>query len=365
MNDQGTKYMKVASCIRGDILGGKLKEGQKIYSENELCQRWTVSRQTVRKALGILEEEGYIERRRGSGTYVKKQPVVKNPKSMAIGLICSRVDSYIFPEQTAGIEQVLSKHGYSLQLGIHYHKYASEAQALRAMLKLGVDGIILEPAKSAMPRINTELYDELKRREIPIVTTNIELPNNDFPGICLDDRKGGFVATQYLIEKGHRKIGGVFKLDDCQGHLRYAGFMDAMKESNIMYNENNVFWYSSEYEKKMFGGRFDDVLLDAIKGCSAVFCYNDEIADELISLLKRNHIDVPGKVSVIGCDNSPKSVMMQPALTTILHPSRKLGEIAANHLLKLIEDKNFSAGHIFEPELIERDSVISLSEEKL
>lgn len=360
MKNKQAKYVQVMQQIKDEIVNGYRKPGQRISSENELCRDFQVSRQTVRQALGLLEEEGLLERRRGSGTYVHGIPPANRPKSMCVGLISSWLESYIFPQQTRGIERVLSENGYALQLGLNCHKLETEEKLIRSMIAQGVDGILLEPVKSALPGINEDCYNLLERMHMPVILMNTRIPGKDIPCVALDDRKGGYIATQHLIAMGHRSIAGIFNLNDYQGHLRYAGFMDAMRDNGLLCNEDKILWYSSGTHAMLFGGSTDQAILQLFHGCTAVVCFNDEIALDLLELLRRQGIRVPEDMSVMGYDNSSQSARSTPALSTITHPGSHLGEMAAQQLLRLIENPACEAGYLFEPELVTRASVRKL-----
>ena len=65
----------------------------------------------------------------------------------------------------------------------------------------------------------------------------------------MNDMQAGKKATELLIERGHTKIAGMFKLDDIQGHLRYSGFTEAMIEAGLVCKDHNVIWYDTEDAK--------------------------------------------------------------------------------------------------------------------
>ena len=105
MKQREVKYSILARAIREQIAAGTYKMGDRLPSENELSEEFSFSRQTVRQALGILEREGYLVRRRGSGTYVAKEsPGLK--KSRTIGVITTYITDYIFPVITKPLSPI-------------------------------------------------------------------------------------------------------------------------------------------------------------------------------------------------------------------------------------------------------------------
>lgn len=355
MNKPTPKYLVLVQWIQEQIANKQLTYGDKFYSEIELSKMFDVSRQTVRQAVGLLEQKKVLERRRGSGTYVVFRPDGYPEKTMNIGVVSTYLDHYIFPSIIKGIENVLTPCGYTMQMAFTHNRVENERHALRSILDQGVDGIIVEPTKSALPNPNIDLYNEMVKRNIPMVFFNAYYPTTAFPKVVLDDFAAGKMVTDYLISQGHTDIAGVFQLDDMQGHLRYAGYLSALMEAGIATRAERVIWYASE-ELESF---VDDEarLLERIRSCSAAFCYNDELAFHVVKMLNLKGISVPNDMSIISIDNSDLSQLCDVQLTSVNHPSRLIGETAANNLLKRIEDSTFDANSTFEPELIIRNSV--------
>ena len=108
------RYMELAKWINDQILEKQLHAGQKLYSEKQLQEMFGVSRQTVRRALGLLEQEGILRSVRGSGTYINHNRQANLAKRMRVSVITTYVDGYIFPRMIQGIENVLLENGYSV-----------------------------------------------------------------------------------------------------------------------------------------------------------------------------------------------------------------------------------------------------------
>jgi DNA-binding GntR family transcriptional regulator len=70
---------QVRESLLGDLTSGKLEPGAKLANENELAERFAVSRSTIREAVGSLMDAGYLVRRHGSGTYVTASPRTRHP----------------------------------------------------------------------------------------------------------------------------------------------------------------------------------------------------------------------------------------------------------------------------------------------
>lgn len=209
MTDNGKpKYFSLMEQLRSDIMSGAIRPGEKLPSENELSQKYSLSRHTVRKALGILEQDGYVEAFHGRGTYCSENMRhIKNSKNIAV--VTTYISDYIFPRLIQGMDNVLSESGYSIILKNTANSRQKEARCLEELLKKDIDGLIIEPSKSEMICKHRNLYQNLDKFEIPYVfIQGIYSEMRDKPHILMDDAQGGYLVTKYLLELGHKKIKG-------------------------------------------------------------------------------------------------------------------------------------------------------------
>ncbi|MBR6070466.1 MAG: GntR family transcriptional regulator [Ruminococcus sp.] len=356
------KYLNIVEWAKDYIASNNLKPKDRFLTEKELCEIHGVSRQTVRQALMCLENENVISRVRGSGAFVSAGSAQPDQPSQVrnIGVISTYFTDYIFPQIVTGIESVLNDSGYSMQLAITHNKVSEEQQALQSMISSGVQGLIIEPSKSALPNPNMELYDELRRKNIPVVFFNAKYPWSDYPCVSIDDEAAGRLATDYAFGCGHRRIAGIFALDDIQGHKRYSGFTKSCIAHGLRNAEENVLWFATSDKNSVFTSGENNLLV-LLSETTAVVCYNDNIAVKLLQFCKEHDISVPDEISVLGIDDSKYASICDVPLTTIAHPKRRLGEAVAEKLIDLICSPSADNNDIiFTPELKIRDSVKKL-----
>ena len=353
------KYKKIIDWITECIDDGTLKPGEKLPSENELCDRFGLSRQTVRHAIAKLAEDGLLESRRGSGTYLVDQRAEEGDKTV-IAVVTTYVDDYIFPSTIRGIESTLSDKGYSMQLSFSDNTVGKERQILTDLLgRNDIAGIIMEPVKSALPNPNMELYRKLRDRGVKILFINTFYPEIDLPHVSLNDAECAYRAVKALIGLGHRDIGCVLKLDDGQGRERYRGYLRAITESGLPFSYDHVNWIDTMDIRN--GKESFMKAKDRLKGCSAVFCYNDQVAGMLMEVLMDAGVKIPGQMSIIAMDDSDIARMGIRGVTisSIPHPKEELGKRAAQNMIRLIHGGkiSFSATCEFKEDVILRDSV--------
>ncbi|MDO4619939.1 MAG: GntR family transcriptional regulator [Lachnospiraceae bacterium] len=356
----GAKYQLVIDWVKARIADGTYVQGDRLMSENELCEKFGLSRQTVRHATGELEKQKIVTRVRGSGTYIGGAYLpVRAERHMNVSLVSTFYENYIFPPTIKGIERVLSKNGYSLQVSFTDNRVSRERQILENILeKDHIDALIVEPAKSALPNPNLALYEEFRRRRIPVLFFNAVYPGLDFSCVRLDDEKAGYDAAKILIDAGHTDIGGIFKSDDRQGHLRYAGFLRAVSEAGLHVSQTKVVWLDTPMTTRLEG--IESHLLDRMGNATGIVCYNDNVAGQLVTICERHGIRIPEDLSLVGIDDAALAGRSFAGLTTIPHPKELLGQKTAENILQMIQQPDFDGGWLFRPEPIIRNSVKKL-----
>ncbi|MBQ7614306.1 MAG: GntR family transcriptional regulator [Butyrivibrio sp.] len=353
------KYQKVIDWITENIDSGILRPGERIPSENELCSRFDLSRQTIRHAIAKMAEDGLLESKRGSGTYVADQRAEEGERNV-IAVVTTYVDDYIFPSTIRGIESALSDKGYSMQLSFSNNTVGKERQILQDILSRNdVAGVIMEPVKSALPNPNMDLYRKLSDRRVKILFINSFYPELALPHVSLNDAECAYKAVRALIDAGHRTIGCVLKLDDGQGRERYRGYMRAINEAGLPFSYDHVNWIDTIDISK--GKRAFLKVKDRLSGCTAVFCYNDMVAGLMVEMLRDEGIRVPEDISIVGMDDSDIARLGSNGVTisSIPHPKERLGEKAAKNMIRMIHEGkiSYNATYEFEEEVILRDSI--------
>ena len=370
---QKTKYNMVKEKITEWITSGKVQPGEKIYSENELVKMFGVSRHTVRQAVGDLVHEGWLYREQGAGTFCSNkllQPNVEsemispikslNTNGKNIGVITTYISDYIFPSIIKGIESYLTAQGYSLTFACTDNDVEKEKQCLQTMLSRNIDGLIVEPTRSSNYNPNIHYYLQLEQNNIPYLMINQFYSQLMPPHIIMNDEHGGFIATEHLINLGHEKIIGLFKTDDLQGVNRMQGFIRAFREHNLPFFPDMVITYTTEEKDNNLVEQLQQFFTTDDKP-TAIVCYNDQLALQVLFMLRGIGLSVPEDVSIVGYDDSSLAEATDVKLTSVTHPKMDMGIEAAKWIVSAVE-KRGSIEHstIYEPELVVRNSTSAL-----
>ncbi|MDR3766820.1 MAG: GntR family transcriptional regulator [Butyricicoccus sp.] len=332
------KYEQVADTLTEMILNHTYAVGEKIPTEDELSEQFQVGRQTVRKAVALLEESGYLKKVQGSGTYVCERdsvaqpamPTVQNPGSIALVMMNS---DYIFLDIMRGASDYLLGEKYMLNSIVTDGDYEKERLALERLWRNLPAGLIFEPVCSGLLSINAPIIEKIATR-IPCLLLHTD-GEQRFPVLPLRDREGMKQMTDYLLSLGHRKIGTLFSFDEMTGQNRFRGFLDSLREHGIEHEPRCSVWIEHSKKEDIFQAA-GSLQLDAmLRQVTAVICHDDRSAYRLIRYLESKGIRVPEDISVTGYDDSAYSVLDLP-ITTVVHPKTEYGKKAAQALVALI-----------------------------
>ncbi|MDE6406164.1 MAG: GntR family transcriptional regulator [Lachnospiraceae bacterium] len=324
-----------------ELISQNLKQGiTALPTEGAIAEQYQVSRQTVRAALSLLKSQGLIESRRGSGSYATGTS--PDADQNIIPILIASSQEYIYPHLLTDIRASLASKGYQLQVHPTENDTSRERQILLSLLETQPRGIIVEGSKSALPTPNTDLFEKLKAAGTQLLFLHNKydaLPDE----VCIKDDNyyGGYLLANHLTELGHTRIAGIFKSDDKQGPERYLGVFCCLRDHNVAFSDRNIGWFHSsdieKLEKKQDSRFLASYIREHVSGCTAVICYNDEIAYWLIKELSYAGIRVPRDISVVCFDNSYLSELSKVRITTLTHLPHEMGGCVAETMIKMLQ----------------------------
>ncbi|MGY4691352.1 substrate-binding domain-containing protein [Salibacterium sp. K-3] len=358
------KYKNVKQFIKSKILDGSYLPHQKINSEYELVNHFDVSRHTIRQAIGELVSEGWLYREHGVGTFcADRSRFLQQPARKSIAIITTYISDYIFPYIIQGAESRLSAGGYNVILFNTNNDLEKEKSALENILSQHVEGIIVEPTRSAFTNPNINYYLNLENQQIPFVMINAFYEELEPLHLIMNDEKGGYMQTEHLLELGHRSIAGIFKNDDIQGTRRMKGFLKAHRAAQAPVDPNRIITYSTTEKFERPVEQIRKLLEQPEHRPTAIVCYNDELVIQVLNVIREKNLSVPEDISIIGFDDSPLTETTEIKFASIKHPKMKMGEDAASLIMDRIESntENTDDSWVYEPELVLRHSTAAPS----
>lgn len=305
--------------------------------------KW-VSDSTREKVLASMEELGYKP-----NSFAK---ALATNKSDTFGMVVSDLGGPFFGEMMRAAEDEVRKVGKHMIITSGHDTVESEREAIDFLMQRRVDALLLH--LDVIP--DDEIIKLSDSANIPVILINRLIPELQDKCVSLDNDMGGYIATEHLIELGHKHIacitGPLFKAD---ARSRLAGYRRAIEQAGLEYDERLVI--ESDYQESGGQASIERLRRRGIK-FTAVVTQNDHLAIGAMKALKSHGANVPEDVSVVGYDDMVMARYTEPGLTTISTPVEKFGQYAADLALNIEGEKSCSiqVQQRFEPELIIRGS---------
>ncbi|OJF76084.1 MAG: hypothetical protein BKP49_07985 [Treponema sp. CETP13] len=267
-----------------------------------------------------------------------------------IGVIVPDCTNPFFAEISRSLDQYCFSKGYNIILCNTNNNIEQQASYTNMLISKKVDGVIFISSDNTDDDIS-----KLLKYSIPIVIADRTNRHYNIDNIVVNNEKGGYEATKYLLKRGFTKIGCIsgpaFISSSSQ---RVLGYKKALKEAGIKINEDFISVGDFHFAGGISGAY---KFLKLSNRPEAVFATNDMMALGFINTLSNEGLEVPRDISVIGYDDIQLAKFISPKLTTISQPLEELAKIATDLLLDKINNKTISAKLItLDPVLIERDS---------
>lgn len=278
----------------------------------------------VERVQQVLRETGYTP------NLLAKALVTK--QSRLVGIVMPQIGNDTFAAIVDGITHVLEQHGYNLLLATSRDNPDKELLYFDVFNKKQVDGII------SFPSILSEGHLEFfKATKLPMVLLNQADPAGKIPAILYDDFHSAHALVKYLLDLGHRRIAyiGVEKQNASVDQARRAGYMAAMAERGLFAEENLIVQGDFSLEHGYHG--METIWLRMNNKPTAVFAATDRLAMAAAQYLREQGCNVPEDVSIVGVDDMDISRTANPPLTTIHYDYYHSGEMAAELLIKQIQ----------------------------
>ena len=313
-----------------------------------------ISEETRARVQAIIDELGYRPN-------VLARSLVSK-RSQMLGVVVWGVDLFAPSRILVGIEQRSSELGYSLILHLMSHPTDSGAERiLNTLADYRVAGIIW-----AVPEVG-ENYAWLQQVPVanlpPIVFVTVQ-PRSGLDTVSVDNRRGGELATEHLIEQGCRKIGAIAgPADWWETAERLAGWQDTLLRAGLEAPARRI--VQADWSVDV-GLQTMERLLEQAPEIDGVFASSDDIALGALTAAARAGRRIPEDLALVGFDNIPQSAYFQPPLTTIDQPLSRTGRVAVDLLLERIEHRQSkddqagagieATGITLEPRLVVRSS---------
>jgi len=298
-----------------------------------------VAEATRERVLAAIRHTGYRAGGRGRS----------RTRSLTIGAIVPDASNTFFSQALAGAESILSEPGHVLLVASSDDDPARELQALEALARARVDGLIVTPCADVPVEV-----ERLSSRGVPVVLMDREGGSTDLNRVVMDNYGSAFQATRLLIESGHRRIAlvnGLQKVSTARERLR--GYRDALDRAGLAVDERYVRLgpFTVEHGRQ---GTLD--LLSLPQRPDAIFSSSGILTTGVIWSLRARRLRWPEDIAVVGYGDVVWASLVTPTLTVVEQPAAELGETAARLLMASNGDSGQGQRLVLESHLILRES---------
>ena len=366
MHDSPTppqRYTGIAQTLREEVMAGRFGTDGRMPSEAQFVKRFGVSRPTIARALRVLSDEGLIERRSGSGSFVRSDGLRGRARSNWLALLIPNLgNTEIFQVIGGEIGGLARAQNYGLVWGASDHTKADpgrgELEALcKQFIERNVAGVFFAPYEilEDSDKVNQAVAVMLREAGIPVVLLDRDLAQfptrSDFDLVATDNFAGGFMLAEHLIKLGCRTIHFVARpLSAPTVDARIAGVREAFARHRI---EPSPGWIR-------IGSLDDRKFVRSLTGPlqpDAIVCANDHTAALVMRELQNKQIRVPADVRVVGFDDVKFATLVSPPLTTIQQPCREIAQTAFRAMTDRLADATLPARSLaLAPRLVIRES---------
>lgn len=283
---------------------------------------------------------------------------LKNKKTKTICIIIPEIIHHFFATVISGVEQVANENGYNVLVCLSDESFDKEVINMEMLANGSIDGFIMSLSKETQQKKDFHHIVEVINQGMPVVM--FDRITNDIlcDKVIIDDIMAAFDATQFLIDKGFRKIALMTTVDYVSvGKLRTEGYIKALKSNDLKVDENLILRIE---DTENFESSIEKLLLNHKP--DAIFAVNELFAVTAIKLARKHNIKVPEELSIVGFTDGIISKYSTPSISTVSQNGIKMGGKAAKMLIERLESEEENEEQyrteVIETELVERESTI-------
>jgi len=343
-------------------VSANMKQKTKKVTISEVAKEAGVSLQTVSRVINNRQEitprtrqrvQEVIQRLRYQPNAIARS--LSQRRSHTLGIVTSGLEYYGPARILVGVEQAANQQSLSILLNLlHQPESEDVGSIVNSLISRQVEGIIW-----AAPEIgnNRSWFREmLPQLAIPVIFLSTQ-PRDQIHVVEIDNRAGGYIATQHLLERGYRKIGLIAgPLTWWAASERRRGWQEALVAANVPFSDAQIVegnWSAESGERGLHE------LMEKCPDVQAVFACNDQMALGVMRAAQRLEKRIPEDLAVVGFDDIPESPFYSPPLTTVRQDLYKLGKVAVQTFLQRRDAEQGGELNIpilLQPQLVVRES---------
>lgn len=305
--------------------------------------------QTQRDVREAVEALGYQPSR------VARRLRLKDGKANLIGLVIPDIQNPFFADVTRGVEDVARANDYALILSNSDEDPDKQRIALNTLKTESVDGVIVPPVSTRDPEV-----EQLLEEDIAVVCVDRRLESTPVDMILSDNQQGAYDAVTHLINLGHERIGfigGIARIST--GTERRQGYEQALRNHALPVDSALIREGDSRREE---GRHLTNTLLDLDTPPTALFTGNNLTTLGALSAIRLRGLRIPEDIALVGYDDIPWAMALNPPPTVMDQPGYEMGQQAACLLLERLANPNREPTTMtLQPKLVVRQSCGAVS----
>lgn len=271
-----------------------------------------------------------------------------------IGVIVPDIVTYFFASIISGIESVAEEKGYFIVIASSNESLEKEKDSVNNLLKSRVEGLIVCISQET----NTfEHFEKLVQNEIPLVFFDRVPESPEVPSVTVDGVEAAKNVTRHFYENGCRRIAYISGPEHLNiSKHRKEGYLKGLQECGLQFNPDLLVECSLNAEEATLATK---KLLSLKQIPDAIFGINDTIAFAAMKEIRKHRLKIPDDIALVGFTDEFHSTVVEPALTSVTHPTLQMGREAARLFFKCIEKgENFSEKVVLPTKLVVRESSV-------
>jgi DNA-binding LacI/PurR family transcriptional regulator len=332
------RYEEIAAVLRQRILSGEYSSGR-LPSERALLTEFGVQRDTVRRALDVLEGDGYVFRDPARGTFILPRVESANGAAMpgAIMLAVRRTEHSTGPSDILrGLSHVMEAVGRPI-FWFDTGDKPGRPEPVPSREHLRARGVVGAAIWPEMPASLERL--RLIRAMMPLVLLDRRVPGFESDFVGFNDADGARKATAHLLRLGHQRIGFLSAEPEAATvQARVWGYRSAFENAALPFSPEWIL-HAEQGIRSLSLPTLSAFLEQSGQPLTAVLCANDTIAVRFIGILRTLGKRVPEDVAVIGFGNSLPPLLDALGLTTVAQPFERVGQAAGEMLLTQLHER--------------------------
>lgn len=313
-----------------------------------LKDHYSIGKEMIETVKKVAREKGYRPNHIAAS--------LRKNKTNTIGVMISWINRPFISSLISGIEDEASNAGCNVIISQSHDLYEHEIANAKALYNSRIGGLIVSLA------METKKYNHFSTfidNDIPVVFVDRVSDELNCDKVIIDNYAAGLMATSHLIEQGCKRIahfGGAQHRSIYR--QREEGYLAALRQHNMEIDDDLIL--NGGVLNSEEGHRMAERVLGLPNPPDAIFTANDTAAVAVIQYAKGKGIKIPQKLAVIGFNNDPVSLIIDPTLSTVSHPAVDMGKIAARQVLNRREHKDIITSETItlKTDLIVRESTL-------